>query len=159
MLDRVATQSERGALVGISQQAVSDFDRQHRVSENITAAGWLQLYCRHLREEAAGRAGRLADASAALKERQREEVELRLAIKRRQFAPITDLEAAIAYVAARVASILEGLVPALSRRCPQIDADALAVIEEVVAKARQAAAEMSLDVLTKDDTDGGEGTA
>ena len=73
LIDRALSQGEFAALVGITQQAVSDLQRRSVLKLNVTGQAWLIDYCAHLREEAAGRAGVLAAASVALKNSQRAE--------------------------------------------------------------------------------------
>ena len=153
LIDRVMSQSEFGELVGITQQAVSDLQRRGVLRVNVTGHTWLLAYCEHLREEAAGRAGVLADASAALKIAQRQEVELRLAVKRGEFAAIGDLERAIAGVGRRVVAILEGIVPAIKRRMPSADPEILTLVGAEIVRARNEAATMSLSAIDDRDPD------
>lgn len=78
-LDAVATQSGFAAVVGISQQAVSDAVSRGVIAAGGTYAEWLLAYSAHMREQAAGRGGddqgnltkqraRQASADADLKE-------------------------------------------------------------------------------------------
>lgn len=50
------TQKEFGALVGVSQAAVSDMVGRNVITPGASAGQWLLEYCKHLREIAAGRA-------------------------------------------------------------------------------------------------------
>ena len=147
MLERVVTQAEFAALVGITQQAVSDLASRGVLKPNTAGGGWLLAYCQHLREQAAGRAGELASASAALKRSQREEVELRLAIKRRQFAPVAVLQVVVARGARRAEAVLATIVPNVRRRWPDIKAEHLAVIEAEIVRARNEVAGVSIDAV------------
>lgn len=144
------TQSEFADLVGVTQQAVSDLVKRGVLRPNLTAATWLREYCAHLREEAAGRAGTLADASAALKIAQRQEVELRLAIKRRQYVPLEVLQMVIGRGARKAVSALAGLPPKIHRRWPTVQPDQMALIEEEIARARNAIASMSIEDALKE---------
>jgi hypothetical protein len=56
------TQEDFGALVGISQPAVSGLLANGVIQKEGTAAQWLLAYCSRLREQAAGRLG--ADGGA-----------------------------------------------------------------------------------------------
>lgn len=152
MMDRIVTQAEFGVLVGITQQAVSDLASRGVLKSNTTCGGWLLAYCQNLREQAAGRAGELAEASAALKRSQREEVELRLAVKRRQYAPVTVLQVVVARGARRAAAVLATIVPNVRRRWPDVKAEHLALIESEIVRARNEVASMSIDeVLAETD--------
>jgi terminase small subunit / prophage DNA-packing protein len=153
VLDRVLTQAEFGELVGITQQAVSDLARRGVLKPNVTGLAWLRAYCSHLREEAAGRAGVLADASAALKNVQREEVELRVALKRREAAPVSVIALVLAKVGRQCAGILDGLIPAIRRRWPSVTAEQLKFIDAEVARVRNLMASVSIDDLKPDDKD------
>jgi len=55
-LDEQMRQADFGALVGISQPAVSDLVTRGVLKQGLNAGEWLHAYCGHLREIAAGRA-------------------------------------------------------------------------------------------------------
>ena len=55
-LDYKPTQAEFGALVGISQPAVSNLLARGIIHEGGTIGAWASAYAAHLREQAAGRA-------------------------------------------------------------------------------------------------------
>ena len=55
-LDYQPTQTEFGALVGLSQPAVSGLLARGIIREGGTIGAWSAAYCAHLREQAAGRA-------------------------------------------------------------------------------------------------------
>src|SRR5471032_268511 len=107
------TQTAFGDLVGISQQAVSDLLRRDVITAGDPARAWLQSYCTHLREQAAGRAAAgdldLAGERAALARVQRERIEMQNAVTRRELAPVSLLEFALAAMAQKVAGILEAI--------------------------------------------------
>lgn len=80
-LDEVATQVRFAALVGVSQQAISDKVMAGVLTSGGTLRDWLLAYCERLRLEASGRSGddnqsltrartREAEASAELKQLQ-----------------------------------------------------------------------------------------
>lgn len=150
-LDRALTQEEFAALVGITQQAVSDLQRRHVLRAGVTGGAWLKAYCEHLREQAAGRAGQLAEARAALDNERREEIAMRNAVKRREYLPAMIIAQVLAKVGRQIAGILDGLLPALRRRWPEITADQLRLLEAEIARCRNIAATMSTASLLDDD--------
>jgi phage terminase Nu1 subunit (DNA packaging protein) len=147
VLDRELTQSEFGELVGISQPAVSSLVSRGILKVGRTGGGWLKAYCDHLREEAAGRAGDLASASAELKRSQRAMVELQLAEKRKQVLPVGVLSQLLALAGRRVSVVLEALPADVRMRCPELSADALAQLEGALVRARNAMAGVTLEEL------------
>lgn len=158
MLDRELTQTEFGELVGISQPAVSSLVSRGILKPGRTGGGWLRAYCEHLREEAAGRAGDLASASAELKRSQRAMVELQLAEKRKQVLPVGVLSKLLALAGRRVSVILEALPADVRLRCPELSAEALAQLEVALVRARNAMAGVTLEELeaieaAEEDTD------
>jgi phage terminase Nu1 subunit (DNA packaging protein) len=154
VLDQILTQQQFGDLVGITQQAVSDLQKRGVLKANATGRTWLLAYCGQLREEAAGRAGRLAEARAALDEERRREIAMRNAVKAKEYAPVGLIEQVIAKVGRQAAGVLEGIVPALVLRWPDITAEQRQLVEEAVTAARNQAATMSLaDLVEPDDED------
>ena len=153
MLDRILTQSEFGQLVGITQQAVSDLVRAGVLKPNLTGQAWLHAYCERLREEAAGRAGRLADARAALDEERRSEIAMRNAAKRRELLSVGVMSEVIARVGRKSRVIFESIIPALRLRFPELSADQLRLIESELARARNELASMSVTHSDDDDAE------
>ncbi|MFZ6724696.1 terminase small subunit [Undibacterium sp. MH2W] len=154
-LSESLTQSEFGALVGISQQAVSDL-----VQRKILAAGhpgniWLIDYCAHIREQAAGRAAAgdldLASERAALAKVQRERIEMQNAITRRELAPIATLEFALATVGRKVAAVLEAIPIEIKRRTKNLAREDFDILVAEITKARNIAATANFET---DETDG-----
>jgi phage terminase Nu1 subunit (DNA packaging protein) len=153
MLDRALTQAEFAALVGMTQQAVSDLQKRHVLRPNVTGAAWLLAYCEHLREQAAGRAGQLAEARAALDNERREEIAMRNAVKRREYLPAVIIAQVLAKAGRQIAGTLDGLVPAVRRRWPELTAEQLRLLEAEIARARNLAAAVSVDDLAADAED------
>lgn len=147
MLNRTCDQAEFANLVGITQPAVSDLQRRGVLRDGGTGQVWLKAYCEHLREQAAGRAGLLAEASAALKQEQRDEVAMRNELKRRQYAPVSLLAQVLARAGLHCARILDGLVPAIHQNWQDASVEQSKLIEGEVAKARNVWAAMSLDTM------------
>lgn len=151
MLDRVVTQSEFAELVGITQPAVSDLVKRGVLRPNLTGATWLREYCAHLREEAAGRAGTLADASAALKNAQRVEVEMRTAIKRKEYVPVGLIAQVLGHIGRQAATAFDSIKPGIRLRWPDITAEQLDYIDAEITRARNLVAGMSLASLPVED--------
>lgn len=128
----------------MSEAAVSQWLAEGVIERGASGREWVQAYCNRLREEAAGRTGELARASADLKIAQRQEVELRLSIKRREFAPVGLLEVVLGHVARQVATRLDALVPQLKRRLPDLPPAAVAAIEDELAACRDLCAAANL---------------
>lgn len=147
MLTGPCTVDEFAALTGAPRPLVASLLTRGVLSPNGTARDWLHAYGRHLRELAAGRAGDLAAASAALKDAQRQEVELRLAIKRREVVPLALITQVLAKTSRQCAGILEGLIPGIRLRWPDVTSDQLKLIEAEVALVRNRMAAISLDDL------------
>jgi len=151
------TQTAFGDLVGISQQAVSDLLRRDVIGTGEPAGAWLQSYCTHLREQAAGRAAAgdldLAGERAALARVQRERIEMQNAVTRRELAPVALLESALATMAQKVAAILEAIPGEIKRRSNNLVAEDIEVIVAEIVKARNTAAAAQLDTEQADGTD------
>lgn len=142
------TQESFGALVGVSQQAVSDLIAREVLARDDTAAAWLLAYCAHLREQAAGRAAngdmQLAAERARLAREQADRIAMLNAERRREIAPVAMLEVVLSKVGRRIAAILEALPIQLRRQSTAITNDDLALIEREIAKARNLAANIEL---------------
>jgi phage terminase Nu1 subunit (DNA packaging protein) len=147
-LDQPVTQAEFGELVGITQQAVNDLVKRGVLTDGHTCQQWLWDYCKRLRLQAAGRDGTdLSTARAALDNAKRIEVELRNAIKQREYAPVWALADLLALVGRQISGALESIVPGIRLRWPDVGADKLKLIEAEVVKARNLAAGITLDRL------------
>lgn len=154
-LAQVVTQEEFGALVGVSQQAVSDMASRGVLPAGADAGTWLRAYTAHLREQAAGRdGGELAKERALLAREQRVEVAMRNAIKRKTYAPVHALEQVLAKVGRQVASILEGLPRQIRLRWPATTAEQLKLITDEITRARNLAAAIQLADLEEKDEEG-----
>jgi terminase small subunit / prophage DNA-packing protein len=148
-LDAKATQRHFGMLVGVTQQAV-----QGLVAEGILPAGgthrdWLIAYCKRLREMAAGRysAGELdlTEERAKLARAQSERIEMELAIKRGEIAPIDSLRDALIPVVSQVAAMLDAVPVKLKREAPHLTATDLEIVKREIANARNLMAEVRYD--------------
>lgn len=154
-MSKPMTQANFGAIVGVSQQAISDLCKRGVLSDGGCAGEWLQDYCLHLREVAAGRLGDtdadLVTERALLAREQRVKIEMQNAVTRGELAPRQVLIDVLAMTAPKVCGVLEGIVPALRRRSGYSAAD-LDFIKEQIALARNEIASMRLpDIKAKTD--------
>jgi len=154
-LQQQITQQEFGQLVGVAQQTVSEMLARGVINQGGTAHEWLQSYCAHLREVAAGRAAEggvdLAHERALLARAQRERIEVQLAEKRRELVPAYLLEEVLAKTAARIAAIFDGIPGAIKRRVPYMPTAGLDLVRGEIVKARNIVAAMTLDDVIADD--------
>lgn len=154
-LNSPITQKTFGDLVGISQQAVSDLLRREVMETGEPASTWLQKYCAHLREHAAGRATAgeldLGAERAALARAQRERIEMANAVTRRESAPVALLEMALASMGRKVAAALEAVPVTIKRRSKNLTAEDIDIITGEINRARNIAAAAQLE---EEDVDG-----
>lgn len=152
------SQSCFGDLVGISQQAVSDLVKREVLAGGDPASVWLLNYSAHLREQAAGRAAAgdldLAAERAALARAQRERIEMQNAVTRRELAPVSLLEMALATMGRKVAAVLEAIPGDVKRRSSSLTAEDIETITDEIAKARNVAATQQLDMKDLDAANG-----
>ena len=143
------TQAAFGRLVGISQQAVSDLLRREVLQQGQSGTAWLTRYCAHLREQAAGRAAAgdldLAAERAALAREQRDRIAMQNAVTRRELAPISTLEIAVASVGRKIAAVLESIPVNIKRRSKNLTAEDIAIITGEITRARNIAAAAQLE--------------
>jgi phage terminase Nu1 subunit (DNA packaging protein) len=160
MLDihSTCTQAQFGDLVGIGQPAVSDMLQRGVIKPGESVALWLLDYSGHLREQAAGRGadGELAHQRSELARVSRERAEIKLALERKEFAPVALIEMVLATVGRTIAGVLEPLHSTLHKRCPALTPEDLKFIQQEVARACDIAATASLASL--DTPDEGEDT-
>ena len=152
-LELTVSQVDFGALVGITQPAVSDLLARRILASDGLAHDWLLAYCKHLRDQAAGRGadGELAIERARLAREQADAKAMENAERRSELAPVSMLEAVLAKVASDVASVLQALPPKIRRRCPDLSGEALRVIEDEIARARAVAAAVNLGMAEAPD--------
>lgn len=143
------TQAEFGDLVGVSQQAVSDMIGRKVLAPGNSAGQWLRAYCEHLREQAAGRGadGELAFQRSELARVSRERAEIKLALERRDYAPVALIEQVLSQVGRSIAGVLEPIHVNLHRLCPNLAPDDLKLIQREVSRACDVAAAASLELL------------
>lgn len=148
-LNDTCTQQEFGDLVGISQPAVSDLLARGVLHPGEKADIWLVDYCAHLREQAAGRGGDgvLASNRAEESRVRRELLEIKLAERRREVAPVAVIEQVLAHIGSQIRGVLEPLHVTLKMRCPQLTAEDIKIIETEISNACNLAASASLASL------------
>lgn len=139
-LDTKVSQAVFGAMVGISQQAVSDAIRVGVLSPNGNAATWLREYCSNLREVAAGRATGgdldLAGERALLARAQREGQEIKNHAARGTYAPIELLSDVLANASQAVVDRLDQIPAGLRRVCPDLPQAVRDAVMAEIASAR-----------------------
>lgn len=145
-LEATCTQEQFGQLIGVSQQAVSDLLSRAVIKPGESAGQWLLCYTAHLREQAAGRGadGELAFQRSELARVSRERAEIKLALERREYAPVALIEQVLATVGRSIAGVLEPLHVNLHKLCPALTPADLKIIQTEVAKACDIAVSASL---------------
>lgn len=148
-LDEPCTQAAFGALIGVGQPAVSEMVTKQILKPGDTAHQWLLDYCAHMREQAAGRGadGELAFQRSELARVSRERAEIKLALERRQYAPVALIEQVLATVGRGIVGVLEPLHVTLHRQCPALTPEDLKLIQTEVSRACDLAASASLALL------------
>lgn len=141
-LDNFCTQEVFGALVGVTQQAVSELAARGVLNPGDSVGQWLYAYCRNLREVAAGRASMapggldLVQERAALARSQRERVDLQNAVTRGEQAPIELLGDALALSIQIMVTELEQIEGVLSQVAPDLPESARLAVLACVTTAR-----------------------
>jgi len=163
-LNRPVLQAQFGEMVGVSQQAVSNYVTSGLLKPGDTAHAWLLAYCDRLRMEAAGRASPVSDdlnrERTALARSQREAQDLKNAVARGEYAPIALLEDVLATASSAVADRIEGLEGLLRRVAPDLPDPTRDALLQAIADARnewvRATARLVLERLDAMDADDGE---
>jgi phage terminase Nu1 subunit (DNA packaging protein) len=141
-LSRPLTQAAFGELVGVSQQAVSEFLKGAALGPAVPAIDMLHAYCSHLREVAAGRGSLeaggldLVQERAALAREQRLGYEIKNAVARREYAAISLLAETLAAASQAVVERFEQLPSALKKACPDLSEAARDQVMVTIAAAR-----------------------
>ncbi len=155
VLNQPMRQADFGALVGISQQAVSDLLRNGTLEGDATGAQWLLAYCHRLREQAAGRLGSqaggldLAQERAALAREQREGIAINNAIKRGEYASVQVLAKVLATASQAVVQRMDHAPGELRRRCPDLPPEAIDTVMDVLASARNEWLRQTADLMAR----------
>lgn len=140
-LTKPLTQAAFGELVGMSQQAVSEFARAVGFPPGAPAGAMLIAYCERLREQAAGRQGDadgldLVQERAALAREQRIGYAIKNEIARKTYAPITLLAETLALASQAVVDRFDQLPGRLRKACPDLPEAARDQVMSTIAEAR-----------------------
>jgi phage terminase Nu1 subunit (DNA packaging protein) len=148
-LNTTCTQAQFGEVVGVGQSAVSDLLTRGVIQPGQTAGQWLIDYCAHLREQAAGRGadGELAFQRSEFARVSRERAEIKLALERKEYAPVALIEQVLATVGRSIAGVLEPLHVNLHKLCPALTPEDIKIIQLEVSKACDIAVGVSLSIL------------
>jgi phage terminase Nu1 subunit (DNA packaging protein) len=136
------TQAQFGELVGMSQQAVSDFYKNSALGPGVPAGDTLIAYCERLREVAAGRASAdlggldLVQERAALAREQRLGYEIKNAVARGEYGPIALLSEVLAMASQAVVERFEQLPAMLKKACPEMSDSARDQVMAAIVSAR-----------------------
>lgn len=161
-LDARMSQAAFGALVGISQQAVSDLIARRVLNGQDTARVWLLAYAEHLRQVAAGRDpdGQLASERARLAKENADARAMDNAERRRELLPVGLIELVLGDVARQLSTRLTALTPTLRRTMPDLPATVLAKVQDEVSALCEVCAKINLaeaERLASDTGDEAEG--
>lgn len=163
-LDQPVTQAAFGELVGVAQPVVSRWQSDGLLPDPLVLGTALLAYCGRLREQAAGRQGAedgglsLAGERAALAKAQREGIEIKNAVARGQYAPVSMLGEVLAAASQAVAERFEHLPGQLRKSCPELPPVAIDQVMATVAAARnewvtQTAALVTAKIMTPEEDD------
>lgn len=150
------TQAAFGEMVGVSQQAVSEFIKGAALGPGVSGGQMLQAYCERLREMAAGRLGSelggldLVQERAALAREQRMGHEIKNAVARKTYAPIALLAETLATASQAVVERFEQLPSALKRVCPDLPEQARDQVMSAIAAARNEWVARTLQLVAED---------
>jgi phage terminase Nu1 subunit (DNA packaging protein) len=153
-LSKPMTQAAFGELVGMTQQAVSEFVKVAALGPGVPAGDMLVAYCERLREMAAGRMGEaggldLVQERAALAREQRLGYEIKNEVARRTYAPIALLAETLALASQSVVEQFEQLPSALKKSCPDLPEAARDQVMKAVAAARNAWVDRTRQLATE----------
>ncbi len=141
-MDQPCRQADFGAMVGVSQQAVSDLVSRGVLEDGQPLRQWLLAYCGRLREQAAGRVGAtdggldLAQERAALARSQRVGIDIKNAVLRGDYAAVELLSEVLATASQAVAERFDHLPGQLRKACPDLPPAAIDQVMTAIASAR-----------------------
>lgn len=141
--ERSPTQQEIAEHLDMSERNLRDVLQVVGLDHKQASMGAVRIaYIRRLREQAAGRAGDSADGldlpqeRAALARAQREGIEIKNAVLRKEYAAISVLAAVLATASQAVVERFEQLPGALKRTCPDLPEAARDQVMSTIAAAR-----------------------
>lgn len=156
--DRNPTQAEIAAHLDISDRRLRELLTELGLDHKTVPLAEIRLrYIRKLREEAAGRAASgdldLASERARLAKEQADRIAMQNAVTRGELAPAHLIEQVLAKVGSKVARLLETIPGLLKRRLPDLTSADIQAVREVIARARNMAAQISLETLKESEDD------
>lgn len=131
-----------GEIVGVSQQAISAMMGDGKLPAAASQGEMVLAYCQRLRDQAAGRLGAdvggldLVQERAALAREQRLGIEIKNAVARGEFAPISLLSEVLATASQSVVERFEQLPGLLKKTCPDLPDTAREQVMQAMAAAR-----------------------
>lgn len=136
------SQQDFAAIIGVSEARVSQLVSDGVLTRGDTAIEWIAAYSERLRDQAAGRLGLeiggldLVQERAALAREQRMGIEIKNAVARGEFAPISLLSEVLAAASQSVVEQFEQLPSALKRACPDFPDTARDIVMATLSNAR-----------------------
>lgn len=152
-------QVDLAELLEVSEKTVSEWAADGLFDGCETGADMIRAVYRRLSAVAAGRVGELSEERARLARAQAENVEMKNAILRKDYAPVTLLEDALARAARQMARTLEALPVKLRRSSAVMSTEDLQVVEREIVALRNMAAAAVLDDELAVDVEGEESTS
>lgn len=152
------SQAEFALIVGVSEAAVSGLVAEGTLVRGETVQQWLHSYCRRLREVAAGRMSGelggldLVQERAALARTQREGLEIKNAVARKEYAPIDLLAAVLAAASQAISERFDELPGKLAKEVPDLPDEARTVVMTVIANARNEWVKKTSELVVADET-------
>ena len=148
-LNSSCTHEAFAQLVGVSRQAVGDLVSRGVLVPGQTMGTWLLTYTAHLREHAAGRGvnGELAYQRSEESRVRREINEIKLAVAKREYMPVSVIELVLSSVGNTIASSLEVLPKTIHLMCPEVSPEVLNIVKAQVAKACDIAVTAAIDLI------------
>lgn len=122
----ISTQWVVAEIVGVSQQNISALQGEGKLPAMGSTGQLVLAYCERLRDQAAGRLGAnpdgldLVQERAALAREQRLGIEIKNAVARGDYAPISLLSEVLATASQSVVERFEQLPGALKKACPDM---------------------------------------
>lgn len=152
-------QADLAALVGISQPRVAQLMAEGKIPANGSLGAVMRAYCDRLRDQAAGRLGDgvggldLVQERAALAREQRTAHAMKNARLRSEFAQTALLQSILHLAASSVADQIEQAAVQIDAACPDLPADARAVIDRALASAALEWLRSTRELVTRADAD------
>jgi len=141
-LSIAGTQAQLAAIVGVTQPNISALMSEGKLPPAGSLGDLVHAYCYRLREQAAGRMGAevggldLAQERAALAREQRLGIEIKNAVLRGEYAPITLLSEVLATASQSVVERFDQLPGMLKKACPDLPDAARDQVMAALASAR-----------------------